>query len=189
MEELQLPGQVPGSSKSVAVRTGLLGGLALIAIGLVFQLTGVVDLSQQYSPGNLVAQFVSYIIMGATVYLATKKHRDENLQGVISLGKAFGVGMLTILILAVMQAVWTFVYMEFIDPDMVQELLDNAMDKALEQGQMTEEQMEASQGMFKIFTNPWVIAGFTLLGTLGVGVVISLIVGLILKKEPKQGVI
>jgi|GEM_PF-2986047 len=102
MDELMTPTKTPVSGRPIALRIGLLAGLALVAIGLVFQLTGLSDPTQQYSTGNIISQIVSYGIMGAAIYLAVKQHRDENLGGFISMGSAFGLGMLTILIQAVL---------------------------------------------------------------------------------------
>lgn len=188
MDELMTPTKTPVSGRPIALRIGLLAGLALVAIGLVFQLTGLSDPTQQYSTGNIISQIVSYGIMGAAIYLAVKQHRDENLGGFISMGSAFGLGMLTILIQAVLLSVWTYIYMEFIDPDMIKEIMDNAMEKAIQDGKMTEEQMEGAQGTFKFFTSPLFISASALIGTVLVGLVLSLIVSLVLKKETRQGV-
>jgi hypothetical protein len=93
--------------------------------------------------------------------------------------------MLVMAIIAVIQAVWTIVYMEFINPDLIKEIMEAQMDKMIEDGQVTEEQLEASSGMMGFFTNSWFIAGASLFGTLFMGLILSLVVALITKKEAK----
>ena len=173
------------SAKPIATRYGLIGSLIIIVIGLVIQLTGFSDPSEQYSAGNILSGVITYIIMGAAAYMTVKEHRDTNLKGLIPFGKAFGTGMLVMVIIAVLQSIWAFIYMQFINPDLMAEIMEKAMDKAMEQGQMTEEQLEASSGMIGFFTSPWFIALSSLIGTLVMGMLISLVVSLILKKEPK----
>jgi len=171
------------SARPLALRSGVIASLIIITVGLVFQLTGVTDPTQQYSTGNMVSGLISYAIMIAAGILTVKQYRDESLNGSISFGKAFGTSMLVMAIIAVIQAVWTIVYMEFINPDLIKEIMEAQMDKMIEEGQVTEEQLEASSGMMGFFTNSWFIAGASLFGTLFMGLILSLVVALITKKE------
>lgn len=173
------------SARPLILRGGIIASLILIALGLVFQLSGFTDVTQQYSAGNMLAGLLSYAIMTAAGILTVKQYRDESLNGSISFGKAFGTSMLVMAIIAVIQAVWTVVYMELINPDLMKEAVEAQMDKMIEDGQVTEEQLEASSGMMGFFTNPWFIAGASLLGTLFMGLILSLVVALVTKKEAK----
>jgi cation transport ATPase len=172
-------------ARPLALRWGVIASLAIIAMGLVFQLTGITDPTQQYSAGNMIAGLLSYAIMIAAGILTVKQYRDESLNGSISMGRAFGISMLVILIIAVIQALWTVVYMELINPDLMKEAMEAQMDKMLEDGRVTEEQLEASSGMMGFFANPWFLAGASLLGTLFIGLLLSLVVALVTKKEPE----
>lgn len=173
------------SARPLAMRYGFIGGLVSIIIGLVLQLTGVSNPMEQYSAGNIIAGLLSWGVIGAAVYMTIKQHRDEDLNGWISLGKGFGIGMLVILIIAVLQSIWTVIYMEVINPTLMDEIMEKAMEKALEEGQMTEEQMEASQGMMGFFASSWFVAISSLIATLFIGLIVTLLVALFLKKEPK----
>lgn len=173
------------SARPLAMRYGLIGGLVSIIIGLVLQLTGVSNPLEQYSAGNIIAGLLSWGIIAAAVYMTIKQHRDEDLNGWISMGKGFGIGMLVILIIAVLQSAWSVIYMEVINPTLMEEIMDNAMEKALEEGKMTEEQMEASQGMMGFFASSWFVAVSSLVATLLMGLIVSLLMALFLKKEPK----
>lgn len=173
------------SARPLALRWGVIASLILIAMGLVFQLSGFTDVTQQYSTGNLVSGLLSYAVMTVAGILTVKQYRDEQLNGFISMGKAFGTSMLVMAVIAVLQAVWTILYMEVINPDLMKEIMDAQMDKMLEDGRVTEEQLEASSGMMGFFGSTWFIAGASLFGMLFMGLILSLVVALVTKKEPK----
>ena len=92
-----------------ASRYGLYGGLILIALGLIFYLANLN--TEQW------VQWVSYIPMLGAIYLAIQYHRDNELGGRMSFGRGLGMGTLTALIMGLIIAVWTFVFMSFIVPD------------------------------------------------------------------------
>ncbi|MEY4108491.1 MAG: hypothetical protein RL181_2833 [Bacteroidota bacterium] len=173
------------SARPLILRGGIIASLILIALGLVFQLSGFTDVTQQYSAGNMLAGLLSYAIITAAGILTVKQYRDEDLNGYISMGRAFGISMLVILIIAVIQALWTVVYMELINPDLMKEAVEAQMDKMIEDGQVTEEQLETSSGMMGFFTSTWFLASFSLFSMLFTGLLLSLVVALVTKKEPK----
>ncbi len=176
------------SYRPVGVRFGLIASMILIALGLVAQVAGLSDPSNPYSPGAIVMNILTYGVMIAAIVMAVKQHRDSELGGFISFGRSFGLGMLVILIIGAVTMVWTFVYMSYINPDLVEQIKEVALEQARERQGLSDEQLEASSGIMGMFMQPWFMAVSAFFGTLLIGLIISLIVAAIMKKEAKTAV-
>jgi hypothetical protein len=175
------------ASRTHALTYGLYGALVLIVIGLIGQLTGLVDPSQPNGgSGSMIINILNAVVTAGALVMAVKKHRDEDLEGYIAFGKAFGLGMLTVVVIAVISAVWTFVYISFIDPEMIDVMKEAARGQMESQG-MSGEQLEQAMAMNAKFMNPAMITVFALLGSMFFGLIISLVVAAVMKKQPSQG--
>ncbi|MBK7477615.1 MAG: DUF4199 domain-containing protein [Haliscomenobacter sp.] len=175
------------SYRPVGVRFGLIASMILIALGLVAQVAGLSDPSNPSGPGGIAMNILTYGIMIAAIVMAVKQHRDTELGGLISFKRAFGLGMFVILIIGAITMVWTFVYMSYINPDMVDQIMEAAQEKQQAQG-LSDEQLEAASGMMGMIMKPWFMAISAFVGTLLIGLIISLIVAAIMKKEAKTAV-
>jgi len=170
------------SMRPTAVRYGLIGGLITIAYGLVANVSG---LNEPGSSLSWLSGVISVAIFAAVLVMAVKYHRDEELGGYISFGRAFGLSMLTVLIMAVLGAIFTYVYMAFIDPGMTERLIEMTREQYENMG-MSEEQIEQSLGMAKTFMEPHWAALFGILGNLVFGAIVGLIISAIMKKNPPE---
>lgn len=176
------------TARTHALTYGLYGALVLIVIGLIGQLTGLVDPSQPNGGGgSMIINVLNALIIAGALVLAVKKHRDEDLDGYIAFGKAFGLGMLTVVIIAVISGIWTFVYISFIDPEMINVMKEAARAQMESQG-MSGEQLEQAMAMNSKFMNPGIITLFAILGAMFFGLIISLVVAGVMKKQPPQGI-
>ncbi|MBI1224817.1 MAG: DUF4199 family protein [Bacteroidetes bacterium] len=160
-----------------AIRYGGLVSLILIVIGLVMYLAGMSDPANP-SPASQAISCLNYIIIIAAVVMAVKAHRDKDLNGYITLGRAMGVGTATSLVIGAISAVWTIIFMTLVFPDMADAIKDAAMEKA----QPGQEEM--TEKMVGIFSNPFIVGVFVLLGTVFIGFITALIAGAIMKKDP-----
>lgn len=160
---------------------GILGAIAVI-LGLVMYLGGLTDPENAQSGATIGLGCLSGIITIVGLVLAIKKHRDEDLGGAISLGRAIGVGTATALISGVINAVWGVILNNVIDPDMLERNREAMIEKA-QPGQ--EEVTEMIAG---IMTNPIIGPLATILISALVGLVLSLIIGAIMKKDPAPNV-
>ncbi|MBI5917625.1 MAG: DUF4199 domain-containing protein [Bacteroidetes bacterium] len=166
-----------------ALRYGIIGGVLIAMAGLIFNLTGLSDPSKQGGAGNTVAAIVNYGLMIGTIILVIKNHRDADLGGYITFGRSIGVGTATGLILGVVGAIWTYIFFTFIDPGLVDQIREMAYDQAIERGS-TPEQMEQAKGFMEFFTSPGFFTLAVLFGGVIFGVIVSLIAGAIMKKDP-----
>lgn len=164
------------SYQGIALRHGAFAGLILIAVGLLGNLTGLSDPTQPSSVANWVLNFVNWGVMIAFIVMAVKKHRDEDLGGFITFGRAFGVSFLVILVLSLITTVWVYVYFSFIDPDIAQTIMENSLSQ---QGIEDEDMIESMAMWF----SPGAMAVYGFFGSLIFGVIISLIVSAVMKKD------
>lgn len=165
------------SYQSLSLRNGAIAGLILIIIGLLGNLTGLADPSNPNSAMNWIMNLVNWGVMIYFMVMAVKKHRDEDLNGFITFGRAFGVAFLVTLVISAITAVWAYVYFGFIDPDMATTLMENS----LEQQGIDDEAMIDSM---KMWFSPGAMAIYGLLASLFFGAIISLIVAAVMKKNP-----
>lgn len=178
----QLPDPSEVSPVSTALRYGLIGALASIAVGLVFNLAGLIDYGDQTAPGNLAQSFLGITILTAAMVLAIKQHRDEELGGYIKFGRAFKTGFLTGLFLALASTIWVFIFFSYVQPDVVETIREIAWDQAIEDG-TTEEQMEQGKAFFDFFTSPLFMSIAAFFFNLFISVIIGLITAAVMKKE------
>ncbi len=114
--------------------------------------------------------------MIAFMVMAVKKHRDEDLGGFITFGRAFGVGFLVTLVISAITAVWVYFYFGFIDPDMATAIMENSLaQQGIEDDAMIDQ--------MKFWFSPGAMAIYGLIGSLFFGAILSLIVAAVMKKN------
>jgi|NOAtaT_7_FD_contig_31_7718068_length_929_multi_3_in_0_out_0_2 uncharacterized membrane protein YhaH (DUF805 family) len=185
MEEIQKTPSEAGTFWPLALRNGLIAALVLIAFGLILQMTGLVDPAnqQRMGAGNLISTLASVLVMGGAAGMAVRNYRDGDLRGWISFGGCFKVSMAIFLVIAGVTAIWTFLYMGVINPDILEMIREQAYEQAAEQagGELPEE----AERMMGLFVSPWFMAISSFIATLFLGLLIAVFVGLFMKKEPQ----
>ncbi len=156
---------------------GILGGIAVV-LGLIMYLTGLTEPENQQSAGAMGLGCLSGIITIVGLVLAIKKHRDQDLGGAISLGRAIGVGTATAVISGVISAIWGVIQNNIIAP----EIMEQTREAMIENAQPGQE--ELMETMANIMTNPVIGPLATILGSAFLGLILSLIIGAIMKKDP-----
>lgn len=169
---------LPITHKSV-INTGFL----LALVGIVFALIPtVIDMTENTSISMMIS-FLSMAIAVIMFYASLKKYRDTELGGYMTLGRGFMFIFFASIYVAIIVGIFMIVQMKFIDPGMMDEVMNTQMAEMEKQG-MTEEQMEMASKVSGYFTSPWAIGFMTFLGQLFWGAIIGLILGAILKKWP-----
>jgi hypothetical protein len=141
------------------MRYGLMAALVTIGIGLIFNLTNLIDYTDNSNPGNIASSVINWVAIIVAMVLAVKIHRNEDLGGFITFGRAFGLAFLTGLVVAVIGFVWSFVFMQFIDPSILQVVEDATRTSMVDRG-MSESEMEQAWGITKMFISAPAIAFF-----------------------------
>ena len=166
---------------STTVKWGLITGMVYVFFSLISNMLGLAQkggftmVGLAVTGGLLLATFY-------TIYLGIKEAKEHDLGGYLTTGQGFRIGMGIALIASVISFAFTLIYMNFIDPTMVDQIKEMAAEQWEKQG-MTEEQIEAASKYSGMFMNPWVISLMTIVSVLFWGLIKSLVAASILKKE------
>ncbi len=163
----------------LALKYGLIGGLIVTAWTL---LSGVLGLNEASTTSAIVGTLVGLGIYAGVVYTAIKKHRDEDLGGHISLGRAFLLGLISCIVTGLIGGLAAFVYYNFIDPAAIDQIVESTAEMMEGFGLPEEQLEEAIQGardgfgFGKLMMNSGIGAAI-------MGGIVSIITAAIMKKE------
>ena len=164
-----------------ALRYGGIAAAILIILGLVMHLSGMVDYAAaaagETGAASIIQNIITYAVWIGSVVMAIKFHRDQELGGYISFGRAFGEGFATSLIMGLITAVWTYIFFSFIAGDALEMMMEGALES------MSDSEADAAGGILSTMMSPGVMAGMAFGGTIVLGAIISLIAGAVMKKE------
>ncbi len=167
----------------VAIRYGLIGGLIYCIYALVGNMSGL-------TTGGLgfVAQMVSsllvLVIAVALIVFPVKHHRDKELGGYITIGRVIMIGFVVTAISMAISMAFNYIYMNFIDPGYIDSVLVS-MEEMLE-SMVPEDQLEQALIDARARLEPASMAQTGVITTLVIGIIVSAIVGLIMKKDPPR---
>jgi hypothetical protein len=153
---------------------GVIISLALVVLNLILFL---LNMDQ-----NKPLQFLSYIVLIGGILLSQFNYRNKYSDGYIEYGKAFMVGMLTSLILAVIMGVYTFIFFKYISPGSMEEIMSTAEQQMMDRG-MTDMEIEQGMAMAKKFQNVGMMTFFAVFGNFMIGTIIGLVTAIFVKKE------
>ena len=172
--------------KNVLLRYGTFGGL-IVASVLVIS-TSYCTQTGQYE-GNMIIGYAAMILAFSLIFVAVKQVRDKQNGGVISFGKAFKAALLVTLVTSTIYVViWLICYYFFI-PDFMDKYTAYVLNKAKTDGTSATEfarqtaQMQTYSDMYK---NPLFVILLTYMEIIPVGIIVSLVAALILKRKNNQ---
>lgn len=142
--------------RPLAIRYGLLTALALFAVSMLLELSGVIDPVARKGAG--FTYLITFGVLLGGLFLAVKEYKKE-CGNTITFGTALKFATLTSLVIALMGGILTLVQFTLINPDMAQQIRDVAMADMESRG-MTEEQIEQGEKVMEITTSPAVMAVF-----------------------------
>lgn len=156
-----------------AAKWGAIMGFGLIVMGLVFYLTGSIDLETGQS--GTMSTILSYVISIGALVLGIKAYKAIN-QGELTVGQAIIQGLLIALVGGIINAIYTYVFFTMLEPD----ILVNMKDQVMEQSGGDAEQVE---GIMDAFMSPGIMSAMVVVMKLFLGLFVGLITGLIMKSE------
>ncbi len=161
--------------------SSLLAGLLVSAALIIFKLVlFILDVDEES-----YIQFGYYIVFALGLAWAVYSVRNNTLDGFATYGKAFMTGLYASIGIAVVMAIYTYVYMKYIDPSFVDNLLANAEDKMVEANpDMSEEELSKALDITKMFMQPGLMALMSIFGSIITGGLFSLIIAIFAKREP-----
>jgi len=163
--------------KNIILKNGIIAG-TIVSVFMAC-MTLYMKANPDYEP-SMYMGFISMFLAFAFVIIGIKQQRDSN-GGIISFGKAFITGLLISLIASAMYiVVWLIIYYNFF-PNFMEQYGDMVL-KNTKPEEKWEKVAEISQ-MKEWYKSPIMIILLTLMEILPIGIVISLIAALILKKS------
>jgi hypothetical protein len=159
----------------------IVSSLMLFSMNYVSHCKGNVD----YSTSMLVG-YASMLLAFSLIFVGIRNYRDKYNGGVISFGRAFKIGILIALIASTMYVVaWQIDYFFFM-PDFMEKYSAHMLDKLKASGaSQTEIDKQAKEmaNMSRMYKNPFFNALMTYMEILPVGLIVTLISSLILKRK------
>ncbi|NQW35402.1 MAG: DUF4199 domain-containing protein [Flavobacteriales bacterium] len=168
------------STKQIALTYGLILGFVSIAFAVVLYAMG------KHLDGGSLNTIGSLVITIGIIVFGLRTFKIGN-GGFLSLSEALKTGLAIVLIGTIISLLYTYVFMTYIEPNFMSQVMELQQQKALEANpNLTDEQLEAMETITKKFSSPMIIMAVGLVWSLFIGFVISLIAGLIMKKAPEQ---
>ncbi|WP_026449703.1 DUF4199 domain-containing protein [Aequorivita capsosiphonis] len=168
------------SIKKIALNYGVL--LALLSI--VLQVISYVLDAHIDRPWWLTVVQLA-ISIGVIVY-GIKAFKTGN-EGFLTLGQALKTGVAISLIAGVIAVIFNYIFMNYIDPDFIEKAMAFSREQMIEQNpNMSQEQLENAMEISSKFMSPGIMSAFAIISTLFFGFLISLVAGLIMKRNPPQ---
>ncbi len=153
------------------------GAIVGILLCIVFFVFGMLKLK-----GQTIPNLLSYATLITGIVIGTKHLRDNLEGGFISYGRALWSGTLITFFCAIITCFFTFIYMRFIDPAAVEQILQQAEQNMIDQG-TPDDQIKMGMKYVRMFTTPTMMAVMGLLMYTFMGFIFSLITSAFLKKE------
>lgn len=160
---------------------GLIGAGALILWALVGFLMGNESMETLKWPGYIII----CAIMVITMVMCIKDIRTAN-GGYISFGKAYGASAGTSLITWLIYSVFAFFYFRFINPSMIDYIMDKTREE-WENAGMSEEQIEKMSEMTAQWMSPPMMAVWSFVWMMVLSLLLALIISAVMKKENPLG--
>ena len=165
---------------------GLIGGvvvsvLMLSTLNYMSHCEGSVD----YATSMLIG-YASMLVSLSLVFVGIRNYRDKYNGGVISFGKAFKIGIMIVLIASTIYVIaWLIDYFVFI-PDFMEKLSAHELEKLKASGASQPEIEKMAKKMAdsnRMYKNPFFTTIITYAEILPVGLLVTLISSLVLKRK------
>jgi hypothetical protein len=165
---------------------GLIAGivvsvLMLATVNYVSHCEGSID----YSTSMLIG-YASMLIAFSLVFVGIRNYRDKYNGGIISFGKAFKTGILMVLIASTIYVIaWLIDYFFFI-PDFAEKYAAHTLSELKAGGASQaeiEKQTKEMADFARMYKNPFFNAMMTYVEILPVGLIVTLISSLVLKRK------
>jgi hypothetical protein len=155
---------------------GLIYALLSVALNLVLYITST-QLSLKYLNTAL-----NFVIVFGSIFWGMQTVKNEIHDGFSSYGQAFKAGILITVAASVLLTVYFFVYFSYIDVDFIDNMAAESKKQLIENG-ATEDEIEAQMKVLSYVKSPWVLNLGGFLGNFFYGLIASLILAFIVKRE------
>jgi hypothetical protein len=171
--------------KRVVLTYGLVSGALVSSFMAVSMILFYKDPSNMHGAGSMIVGFSAMLVAFSLIFVGVKKYRDNEQNGTITFGKAFGLGLLIAFIASTMYvSVWAVVYNFFI-PDFMEFYSGQMVKQA--QAEYSGAELQAKLAEIaqskEWYKNPLFFTLMTYSEILPLGILVALICALILKRR------
>jgi len=159
-------------------KANLKNGVILGMAGIIYSvLIYALDLTL-----NQLQGYIFMIIQVALLWYLLKSYRDNYLFGNITYGQSVGAGVIICLYYAIISAIFAYILYTVIDTGLIDKQLAFAEEKIMERG-LPQASVDAAMAYQRKLMTPGILSLMSIFGNLFWGTIISLIVGVFVKKE------
>lgn len=169
--------------KQNVLKYGLIAGL-IVSIFMVGSIAFCY--TTEKFEGSIIVGYASMLIAFSMVFVGVKSYRDRELNGLISFGNAFKIGLLISLVASTIYVIVWMVDYYFFVPDFMEKFTSVSIEKLNSSGLTAQEiadQTEEMNSMKELYKSPFMVIAFTYLEILPIGILVSLISAFILRKK------
>ncbi len=159
------------STARVALKAGVITGLAIIVYSVILNLAG----ASQSSP----LHYVSFLLLIGGLVYGMRDFKEQN-GGYMSYGQGLGVGSLTSAVAGLLSTLFNTFYVKFVDPTLLQRTLDEQRVQMEDRG-MSDAQIEQAISIAEQMSSFSFLFGT--LAVLFVGFLVSLVIAAIMKRD------
>jgi MFS family permease len=173
-----------------AVKYGLISGLVMVSSWWLAQLIFPQAEGEAYdfTRGEWLG-YISMLLALTAVFVGVKQHRDQYLGGLISFKDALKMGLYIVLVASVIYVVGWMIYYPNFMPDFADQYAASQV-TSYEASGLSEAEIESKKQELKewmeLYENPFIMMGMTFMEIFPVGMVVSLIAAVILKRKEKK---
>jgi len=163
----------------------------MLTYGFYIGILSVIISLLNYSFGNIFKPHWSVSLVGALVFIGLMVYAIRDFKatngGFLKLGEAIKIGLGIALVSAIIGIIYQLILMYVLEPEFMTNMAAFQEQQILEKyPDMDEAQLETALNMSKKFTSPGMLVAFNLAGSLFFGLIVSLISGLIMKKDKNE---
>lgn len=162
------------STARIALKWGLIFGLAQIAFSIIIFLTD--------NFGNTALGSVTYILIAISLVMAMRDFRNLN-GGYMAYGQGISVGTLTAAISGLLSSLFSVFYMTVIDTGIMERVMDKTREQMEAQGNLSDEQIDQAIEITQKFQSPGILFAVGVIGSAIIGLIFSLVIAAIMKKD------
>ena len=137
--------------------------------------------------GSMLLGYSSMVVAFSLIFVGVKNYRDKHNSGIITFGKSLKIGLLITLVASTIYViVWQIDYYFFI-PDFYEKYSAHIIRDMKVHGAtqiQIQQQMAVNKSNGEMYRNPLFNAMYTYIEILPVGIIMSLLAALILKRKP-----
>lgn len=164
------------STARIALKWGLITAILIIIYTVILYMTSLFK--------NPSLSWISFLLLLLGIFMALKEFKTLN-DGFMSFSEGLGVGTLLSAVAGLVGSIFNYVYINFIDTTIMQQMSDLQREQ-LEANGMSSEQIEQAMEIASKFTSPGIVFLFGIIGYILFGFVFSLIVSAIVKNSKPE---